>query len=181
MFTFIRTCVFLSLDKANKFGYNTNYRSYLWLNDLVTAGHSLALVEKEDDGVTKKELLSTYRAKVIELDELSYQLKCVGTDGRPDGCRTVQFGGVGRGTNDPVAAAIQLADGLEALVCRKEEELQALAEPMERLLGEISDVRTYLIVQHYYVMGQTDEEIGMRYSMSRTRVNQVRRLFLKSL
>lgn len=132
-------------------------------------------------GVTKAELLNTYRAKVIELDELHYQLTRVGTDGRPSGCRTWQTDGIARGTNAPGAAALQLADGLEALVQRKEEELRALTRPLEALLSEISDARTYLVVQHYYVLGQTDEEIGLRFAISRTRANQLRRKFLKSL
>lgn len=131
--------------------------------------------------LTKAELLNTYRARVIELDELHYQLNRVGTDGRPGGCRSVSFGGIGRGTNAPEAAALQLADGLEALVRRKEEELRALVPLLEALLSEIGDVRTYLVVQHYYVLGQTDEEIGLHFAMSRTRVNQIRRKFVKGL
>lgn len=131
--------------------------------------------------MTKAELLNTYRTKVIELEELHYQLSRVGTDGRPSGYRSLRMDGTGRGTNDSCAAAIQLADGLEAFVRRKEEELQALAHPLEQLLSEISDARTYLVVQHYYVLAQTDEEIGLRFSISRTRVNQIRRKFLKSL
>lgn len=131
--------------------------------------------------LTKADLLNTYRERVIELEELHYQLDRVGTDGRPGGCRSVAFGGMGRGTNAPGAAALQLADGLEALIRRKEEELRVLSPLLEALLGEIGDVRTYLVVQHYYIMGQTDEEIGLRFSMSRTRVNQIRRKFVKGL
>ena len=131
--------------------------------------------------MTKKELLNTYRAKVIELEELRYQLSRAGTDGRPNGCRTVQLDGTGRGTNVPGAASLQLAEGLEAFVQRKEEELRKLQPPMEELLMEISDARTYMVVQHYYVLAKTDEEIGSTLAMSRTRANQIRRIYMKAI
>lgn len=129
--------------------------------------------------MTKKELLNTYRAKVIELEELRYQLSRVGTDGRPSGCRTAQIDSIGRGTNDPCTAAMQLAEGLEALTCRKEDELRQLAAPMDKLLREITDVRTYMVIQHYYVHARTDEEIGRALSISRTRANQIRCNYMK--
>ena len=40
--------------------------------------------------MTKKELLTAYRAATIELEELRRQLKRVGSDGRPTGVRTMQ-------------------------------------------------------------------------------------------
>lgn len=76
--------------------------------------------------MTKKELLTTYRAKVIELEELRHQLSRVGSDGRPSGCKTSQFDRIGGGTNDPNAAAMHLADGLEEMKRQKEEELLKL-------------------------------------------------------
>lgn len=131
--------------------------------------------------MTKKELLTTYRAKVLELEELRYQIERTGTDGRPGGCRSMQTDSIGRGTNAPGAAANQLAEGLEALAERKEAELQKLYVPLEKLLGEITDIRTYLIVQHYYVYGRTDEQIAQIMSLSRTRANQIRTLYMKAI
>lgn len=130
--------------------------------------------------MTKAELLNTYRTKVIELEELRYQLSRVGTDGRPSGCRTAQMDARIQGANMPGAAALQLADGLEALVRKKEGEMQALAGPVSGLLAAISDARTYLIVQHYYILGRTDEEIGRTLAISRTRANQLRLGYLKA-
>lgn len=130
--------------------------------------------------MTKKELLNTYRAKVIELEELRYQLSRVGTDGRPSGCRTSQMDRLG-GTNNPNAAAMHLAEGLEAMTLRREEELEQLRVPVDKLLSEITDVRTYMAAQHYYVYGRTDEEIGQALSISRTRANQLRRDYVNSL
>lgn len=130
--------------------------------------------------MTKQELLTTYRAKVLELEELRYQIERTGTDGHPGGCRGMQTDSISRGTNVPSAAALQLAEGLEALAVRKEEELRQLGVSVEKLLKEISDIRTYLVVQHYYVCGRTDEQIARIMSISRTRANQIRQLYMKA-
>ena len=129
--------------------------------------------------MTKKELLSRYRTAVIELEELRRQLKRVGTDGRPARARSMQADAI-RGTNDPAAAAMQLADGLEEMLHRKEGELAALAAQVDALLRGIRDFRTYMVVQHYYVLGRTDEQVARAMSVSRCRVNQLRREFLES-
>ena len=94
--------------------------------------------------MTKKELLTAYRATTIELEELRRQLKRVGTDGRPAGVRTMQTDRIARGTNDPEAAAMQLADGLEALLAQREAELAELSAQVDALLAGIRDFRTYL-------------------------------------
>ena len=93
--------------------------------------------------MTKKELLTAYRATTIELEELRRQLKRVGTDGRPAGVRTMQTDRIARGTNDPEAAAMQLADGLEALLAQREAELAELSAQVDVLLASIRDFRTY--------------------------------------
>lgn len=128
--------------------------------------------------MTKMELLNSYRTRVIELEELRRQLDRVGTDGRPSGCTTSRFDRSG-GTNDASAAAMHLADGLEALAQRKEEELMLLAGPVDVLLREIDDVRTYMVVQRYYKLAETDEQISIELNLSRARVNQLRRLYMK--
>ena len=92
--------------------------------------------------MTKKELLTAYRATTIELEELRRQLKRVGTDGRPAGVRTMQTDRIARGTNDPEAAAMQLADGLEALLAHREAELAELSAQVDALHAGIRDFRT---------------------------------------
>ena len=129
--------------------------------------------------MTKKELLSTYRTSVIELEELRRQLKRVGTDGRPAGARSLQIDSI-RGTNEPAAAAMQLADGLEEMLHRKEEEIAELTSQVDALLQGIRDFRTYMVVQHYYVLARTDEQVARAMSISRGRVNQIRLEFLES-
>ena len=129
--------------------------------------------------MTKKELLNSYRTSVIELEELRRQLKQVGTDGRPTGVRSMQMDSI-RGTNDPSAAAMQLADGLEEMLTRKEEELAELSTQVDALLRSIRDFRTYMVVQHYYVLARTDEQVARAMSISRGRVNQLRLEYLES-
>ena len=127
--------------------------------------------------MTKKELLNTYRTAVIELEELRHQLSRVGTDGRPAGVHSMQTDAI-RGTNDPAAAALQLADGLEELLHRKETELSELSAQVDALLAGIRDFRTYLIIYHYYVLGHTDEQVAHTLSVSRVRVLQLRQRYL---
>ena len=129
--------------------------------------------------MTKRELLTAYRDAVIELDELRRQIKRVGTDGRPAGVRSMQTDTI-RGTNDPQSAAMQLADGLEALLARREDELRELGTQVDALLASIRDFRTYMVVQHYYVLGKTDEQVARAMSISRCRVNQLRLQYLES-
>ena len=128
--------------------------------------------------MTKKEMLEAYRERVIELEELRRQLKRVGTDGPPSGVRTAQFDHIS-GTNDPAAAAMHLADGLEALAQRKEEELMMLTGPVDAMLGQIEDYRTFIVMQRYYKLAETDEQVAMALNMSRTRVNKLRRYYMK--
>ena len=127
--------------------------------------------------MTKKELLNTYRTAVIELEELRHQLSRVGTDGRPAGVHSMQTDAI-RGTNDPAAAAMQLADGLEELLHRKENELSGLSAQVDALLAGIRDFRTYLIIYHYYVLGHTDEQVAHTLSVSRVRALQLRQRYL---
>lgn len=129
--------------------------------------------------MTKKDLLNNYRASVIELEELRRQLSQLGTDGRPAGVRTVTADAI-HGTNAPAAAALQLAEGLEVILQRKEAEHQALKAQVDALLRGIRDFRTYMVIQHYYVLGRTDEQVARAMSVSRCRVNQLRREFLES-
>lgn len=130
--------------------------------------------------MTKKELLTAYRAATIELEELRRQLKRVGSDGRPTGVRTMQTDRIARGTNDPDAAAMQLADGLEALLAQREAELTTLSAQVDALLAGIRDFRTYLVIHHYYRLGRTDEQVARAMSISRCRVNQLRKQYLES-
>ena len=78
-----------------------------------------------------------------------------------------------------LAAAMHLADGLETLAQRKEEELMMLTGPVDAMLGQIEDYRTFIVMQRYYKLAETDEQVAMALNMSRTRVNQLRRYYMK--
>jgi len=130
--------------------------------------------------MTKKELLTAYREATIELEELRRQLKRIGNDGRPAGVRAMQTDQIARGTNDPTAAAIQLADGLEALLRRKETEQQKLLDEVHKLLNSIKDFRTYMVIHHYYVLARTDEEVARAMAMSKSRIHQIRSNYLRT-
>lgn len=130
--------------------------------------------------MTRKELLTAYRNGVIELEELRRELSRVGTDGRPSGVRSMQTDRIACGTNDPSAAATQLADGLEEMLHRREAEQQTLAKEVDKLLNGIRDFRTYMVIHHYYVLARTDEQVARTMSMSKSRINQIRSSFLRS-
>ena len=130
--------------------------------------------------MTKKELLTNYRTSVIELEELRRQLSRVGTDGRPAGCHTSQTDRLSSGTNDPSSAAMQLAEGLELMLRQREAEQQELAGMVDELLRNIRDFRTYMVIQHYYILAKTDEQVARTLAMSKSRVNQLRMNFLRS-
>ena len=127
--------------------------------------------------MTRKELLTAYRAAAIELDELRHQLNRVGTNGRPAGIRTLQTDRIARSTNNHEAASIQLADGLESLLSQKEADLAALSPQVDTLLAGIRDFRTYLIIYHYYVLAHTDEQVARTLSISRVRALQLRQQY----
>ncbi len=130
--------------------------------------------------MTGRETLQAYRTAVIDLQELSAQLERTIGSGRPRGAQGLQLETI-RGTNDPVAAAMQAADGIEAMIGRKQEELADLAVPVEKLLAHISNPRTFMVVRNYYLRAETDASIAREMRMSRGRVNQLRNDYLDRL
>lgn len=130
--------------------------------------------------MTNKEMLLAYRSAVIELQELTVQLDNMIANGRPRGAYSIQLDTV-RGTNDPVAAAMQAADGIEAMIERKQKELNDLAQPVGSIVERINSMRMRLVVQGYYLQAETDASIASTMCMSRARVNQIRNTFLAQI
>lgn len=128
--------------------------------------------------MTAMEVLNTYRRTVAEIEELQRQLEHVSPSGRPSGVRGAGSRGEGPSTNNGMAAAMQLADGLSDLIRRKKEVLSGLSARVFEMLGGISDGREFQIVQQYYLMGETDESIGREMCLTAARVNQIRQKFL---
>lgn len=130
--------------------------------------------------MTNREVLQAYRAAVIDLQELSTQLEHTVSSGRPRGPQGMQLG-VLRGTNDPVAAAMQAAEGIESMIERKRDELAELAVPVSDLMSRIGNARTYMVIQNYYLRAETDASIAREMRMSRCRINQIRNDYLAQL
>lgn len=129
---------------------------------------------------TNEEILLAYRSAVIELEELETQLSRTGTDGRPAGMHSAGFGRL-PSTNDPAAAALQQAIGLEQMIHRKRDELAQLNAPVYDILSQVTGCRLFQVVHNYYINGRTDEQIGRMLNLSTARVNQMRRGYVRSI
>lgn len=127
-----------------------------------------------------KDVLQAYRTAVIDLQELSVQLENTGHSGKPHGAAGLKLDSL-PGTNNPVAAAIQAADGIEEMIRRKRDELAELAGPVGMLMTEIRSPRTFMVIQSYYLRAETDANIAREMCMSRGRVNQIRNDYLMQL
>lgn len=127
--------------------------------------------------MTNKEVLQAYRDAVIALQEMSVQMEHTVRAGVPRGAQGPRMD-TARGTNDPVAAAMQAADGIEAMMERKRDELAELAVPVGSLMARIGNPRTYMVIQNYYLRAETDASIAREMRMSRCRVNQIRNDYL---
>lgn len=125
-------------------------------------------------------MLQAYRTAVIDLQELAVQLERTGGSGRPRGVQSIRLDAV-RGTNDPAAAALQAAEGIEAMIGRKRDELADMMAPIGTLLSQIGNYRTLMVVQRYYLHGSTDAAIAREMCMSRARVNQIRHDYIDSV
>lgn len=125
-------------------------------------------------------VLKEYREKAVALRALQEELARCGGTGAPAGRRALRLDGLPR-TNDPASAAAQLADGLEAMAKRQQQELNALWPRVLEITSRIDDVRLYMIVHHYYVLGQTIEDIAMSLYVSPRTVARMKKGYLESL
>lgn len=69
----------------------------------------------------------------------------------------------------------------QTLQAKAKSTLTAMNAPMRALLEEISDPRTFMIIQRYYVKGLTDQAIGREMNLTGARVNQIRLGYVRSL
>ena len=130
--------------------------------------------------MTNREMLQNYRAAVIDLQELAVQLERTGGNGRPRGIQSIRYDAI-RGTNDPAAAALQAAEGIEEMIDRKRDELAAMMAPIGTLMSQIGNYRTLMVIQRYYLHGSTDAVIAQEMCMSRARVNQIRNDYIDNV
>lgn len=124
--------------------------------------------------------LKRYRSLTIELTALEQQLRQVERTGRPSGVIAQQYDRL-RGTNDPTSAAIQLADGLEAMAEAKRAELARLRPQVDAALALVSDFRLMIVLRAYYLAGETDEQAAETVHLSDRYVCRMRNDFLRSL
>jgi len=130
--------------------------------------------------MTGKDVLQAYRTAVIDLQELTVQLENTGHSGKPRGAVGLKLDAL-PGTNNPAAAALQAADGIEEMIRRKRDELAELAGPVGMLMAAIHSPRTFMVIQSYYLRAETDANIAREMCMSRGRVNQIRNDYLMQL
>ena len=69
----------------------------------------------------------------------------------------------------------------QTLQAKAKSTLTAMNAPMRALLEEISDPRTFMIIQRYYVKGLTDQAIGREMNLTGARMNQIRLGYVRSL
>ena len=129
--------------------------------------------------MTNAEALKTYRALSIELSALEVQIRQAERAGHPRGVLVQRYDAT-RGTNDPTAAAMQLLDGLESLAERKRCALEQLRPQIDALLNQITDFRLLVILQRYYLHGDTDEQIAMRLNLSDRYICRLRNAYIRS-
>lgn len=131
--------------------------------------------------MSDRALLTDYRERVLALRELEEQIARCGVTGAPVGQRPIRLEGMPRGTNEPVAAAMQLSDGLEAMAKRQRQELHQLWPAVLALTSRIDDARLYMIVHQYFVLARSMEEIACRMFISSRTVARLKKGYLDSL
>lgn len=130
--------------------------------------------------MTDFETLQTYRELVLELQELEEQLRLCGTNGGPRGYAAFRPDTL-PGTNDPAAAALQLADGLESMAARKRAELARLAPEISRITGKITQVKMFTVIHQYYVLARCTADIADFLLITPRSVNRLKHQFQQEL
>ena len=127
--------------------------------------------------MTNKEVLTAYRAAMIDLQELMAALERTGGSGTPRGLTTAQLDAM-PGTNNAAAAALQAAEGILERIGRKRDELAALTGPVFEVISRIGDPKTFMVIRGYYLQAETDADIARSMCMSRCRINQIRNQYM---
>ena len=135
--------------------------------------------------MTKRELLENYRNLVIDINMMEQRLEFLSRYiGGPRPVRAVQLTGMPHGTNNPEAAMMQQQDTDSEILDKLEQrmdETRRLTARFEIILEEIEDRRLRNIVQAYYGLGHSEEQIGEEIGISRQHVNRLRTAFIESV
>lgn len=135
--------------------------------------------------MTKRELLENYRNLVIDINMMEQRLEFLSRYiGGPRPVRAVQLTGMPHGTNNPEAAIMQQQDTDSEILDKLEQrmdETRRLTARFEIILEDIEDRRLRNIVQAYYGLGHSEEQIGEEIGISRQHVNRLRTAFIESV
>ena len=131
--------------------------------------------------MTDVEVLQRYRMLMIEVEAVRKQAEQVMMIGGPQGVRGQAMTGMPRGTNDPVAASLQLYEGYAKRLEESAGKLEDLTGRFERIIARIRDDRERVICRYYYGVGLTDEKIGEVISLEGTTVCRIRNEVLKKI
>ena len=135
--------------------------------------------------MTKRELLENYRNLVIDVNMMEQRLSFLSKYiGGPKPVRAVQLTGMPRGTNEPEAALMQQEDTDSEILDKIEQrmnETRRLTARFEIILEEIDDRRLRNIIQAYYGLGHSEEQIGEEIGLSRQHVNRLRTQYIDQL
>lgn len=116
--------------------------------------------------------LQAYATVCREIKAIEGQLERLLPTGEPSGIRAI---GGHRGTNDPTAAAMQRADGIEGVLRAKREGLYQQAKRGERALELLADPRERYVMRSYYMLGMSDARIAEGMYRSRSDVQRIRK------
>ncbi len=124
--------------------------------------------------MTARETLSSCRAAVLELRKLDDQLaRCLPT-GQPSGLRAQRYDADPPGTNEPTAAAIQLFDGLMSQREKLASTVSRISKSVWDTLHSIKDARSLVILNNYYLLGMTDQDIAQTQDLTRETICRLR-------
>ena len=131
--------------------------------------------------MTAKEILNSCRDAVLELKKLDTQLaRCLPT-GQPAGVKVQQYDADPPGTNDPTAAAIQLYEGLMQRRDSLAQSIASISKAAWSIINTQKDARILAILNGYYLLGQTDQEIAHIQGLTRVYITQMRNAAIKTL
>lgn len=131
--------------------------------------------------MTAKEILTSCRDAVLELRKLDAQLaRCLPT-GEPSGVNAQQYDADPPGTNDPTSAAIQLYEGLMAQRDELVVTVSRISKTAWSILRTVTNPRSLVILNNYYLLGLTDQEIAQAQELSREHVCRLRHETLAAL
>lgn len=129
--------------------------------------------------MNNKDLLNEYRLTLVTLRYLEQQLNACGTNGSPRGVASPSADSR-PATNDPDAAARQIWDGLHQQQQHLRARLQAMTGAVTEIISR-AGLKTLLVLNYYYLMGRTDQEIARTMGVSREHVCRLRNAFLQGL